>query len=97
MSSSTNFEDGLCNALSKLGLSNLQLKNEQKQAIYGGKDVFLYLPTGLGKSIWFQILPLLFDHKRGLVGGEKRSCATIVYPLIALMAGQVWNMRKSGV
>ena len=33
-SSSQNFEDGLCYALSQLGLSDLQLKNEQNQAIY---------------------------------------------------------------
>ena len=35
-------------------IKNLQLKNEQKQAIhavYSGKDVFVYLPTGFGKSI----------------------------------------------
>ena len=87
-------------ALSKLGLSNLQLKNEQKQAIhviYGGKEVSVYLTTGFGKSIWFQIMPFLFDHKRGLVGCKKRSCAIIVYPLIALMVDQVRNLRKSGV
>ncbi len=94
-SSSQNFEDGVCYALSQLGLSDLQLKNEQKQAIYaiyGGKDVFICLPTGLGKSICFQILPFLFDHKRGLVGGKRRSCA-----IVALMVDQVRNLRKSGV
>ena len=95
-----NFEDGLCYVLSKLRLSNLQLKNEQKQAIhaiYGGKDVCVYLPTGFGNSIWFQILPFLFNHTCGLVGGMKRSCANIVYPLIALTVDQVRNLRKRGV
>ena len=41
-SSSQNFEDGVRYALSQLGLSDLQLKNEQKlaiHAIFGGKDV----------------------------------------------------------
>ena len=37
-SSSQNFDDdfdnGVCYALSRLGLSDLNLKNEQKQAIY---------------------------------------------------------------
>ena len=105
-SSSQNFDDdfdnGVCYALLRLGLSDLKMKNEQKQAIYAmysGKDVFICLPTGFGKSICFQIhvLPFLFDHKHGLVGGKKRSCAIIVSPLIALMVDQVRNLRKSGV
>ena len=56
-SSSQNFEDGLCYALSQLGLSDLQLKNEQKQAIYviyGGKDVNLF-------ANWLQQKYLLSD------------------------------------
>ena len=99
-SSSQNFEDGVRYALSQLGLSDLQLKNEQKlaiHAIFGGKDVFVCLPTGFGKSICFQILPFLFNHKHGLFGGKKRSCAIIVSPFIALMVDQVRNLRKSGV
>ena len=47
-------DDGVGYALSQLGLSNLKLKNEQKQAIYvvyGGKDV--RLPTGFGENVWF--------------------------------------------
>ena len=55
------------------------------------------LPTGFGKSVCFQILPFLFDHKRGLVGGEKITCAIIVSPLTALMADQVSSLRKNGV
>ena len=60
-------------------------------------DVFIYLPTGFGKSIWFQILPFLFNHNHGLVGGKKRSWAIIVYLLIALVVYQVRNLKKSGV
>ena len=97
-SSSQNFDDSLCYTLSQLGLSDLQLKNDQKQAmfaIYGGKGVFVRLPTAFGKIICFQILPFLFDHKCGLVGGKKRNCAVIVSPLIALMVDQVRNLTKS--
>ena len=65
--------------------------------IYSGKDVFICLPTGLGKSISFQKLPFLFAYKRGLVGVKKRNCAIIVSLLIALMVHQVRNLRKSGV
>ena len=41
-------------ALLQLGLSDLKLKNEQKQtiyAVYGGKDVCLL--TGFGENVWF--------------------------------------------
>ena len=63
---------------------------------YGGKDVFVCLLTGFSESISFQILPFLFDHKRALVDGKKRSCV-IVSPRIALKVDQVRNLRKSGV
>ena len=99
-SSSQNFDDGVCYALSQLGLSDLKLKNEQKQAIYAmyvGKDVFVCLPTGFGKSVGFEILPFLFDHKHGLVVGKKRTCAIIVSPLTALMVDQVRNLREDCV
>ena len=65
-SSSQNFDDGVCYGLSQLGLSDLSLKKDQKQAIcvvYSGKVLFVCLPTGFGKSVFFHILPFLFDYK----------------------------------
>ena len=56
----------------------------------------LCLLTGFGERVSFQILSFLFDHKRALVDGKKRSCV-IVSPRIALMVDQVRNLRKSGV
>ena len=43
------FDNGVCYVLSRLGLSHLKLRNEQKQsisAVYDGNDVFVYYPTG---------------------------------------------------
>ena len=50
----------------KVGKAGIVLKPEQLQAVrhmYEGRDVFLWLPTGFGKSICYEVLPFLFDCK----------------------------------
>ena len=45
----------------------LWLKDEQTacvKAIYEGKDEFLWLPTGFGKSMCYEVLPFVFDDKQ---------------------------------
>ena len=99
-SSSHNFADGVNYALSKLGMSHLELKNQQKQAIvavYEGKDVFVFLPTGFGKSVCFQVLPFLFDHKLCLSDGSEKRCVIVVSPLVSLMVDQVRSLKSKGV
>lgn len=47
----------------------LTLKEKQREAIKGfclGRDVFVGLPTGYGKSIIFATIPLIFDKVKGL-------------------------------
>ena len=54
-----NFVSAVSYALAKLGEPHLRLKDEQERsihAIYGGKDVFMFLPTGFGKSVCYQVL-----------------------------------------
>ena len=46
-------------SLEKLGRAGVSLKPEQKlavKAIFEGKDTFLCLPTGYGKSLCYQTL-----------------------------------------
>ena len=46
-----------------------ELKEKQAEAVYeilSGRDVFVALPTGYGKSIIYAILPLAFDKLRGI-------------------------------
>ena len=48
----------------------LCLKEKQFEAILNfvsGRDVFVSLPTGYGKSIIYAILPRIFDKIRGRV------------------------------
>ena len=49
-------------------ISFTELKPKQREAIeafVSGKDVFVALPTGYGKSVIFGILPSLFDKLKG--------------------------------
>ena len=62
------------------------LKPEQLQAVrhmYEGRDVFLWLPTGFGKSICYEVLPFLFDFKLGKIDTESSS-VVLVSPLESL-------------
>lgn len=98
-----NFELSLSYALSCLQLEGLEVKDKQKEAIraiYDGKDVFLWLPTGYGKSLCYQCLPFLFDYKLSkvdLVPPSKKSVCLVVSPLVSLMVDQVVSLRGKGV
>ena len=64
------------------------LSRKQEMAVRGflsGKDVFVMLPTGSGKSLCYSALPILFDkikHRSGHI-------VLVVSPLVALMKDQV--------
>ena len=49
--------------------------------------VFLWLPTGFGKSICFELLPFVFDFKLGRVDTESSS-VIVVSSLVSLMVDQ---------
>ena len=71
-------------------------QREAVQALYEGKDIFLWLPTGYGKSICYQILPFLFDFKlkRAALPPSKH---VVMSPLISLMVDQVTNLWANGI
>ena len=70
-----------------------ELKDEQKEAVKAfanGKDVFVSLPTGYGKSLCYQILPVLFDALRGQPERQTvSSIVVVVSPLTSIMKDQV--------
>ena len=83
------FSSSVTYALQKLGTPDLVLKPEQRTAInavYNGRDVFVWLPTGFGKSLCFHTLPFVFDYKLALTDV---SAVLVITPLIDLMVDQV--------
>lgn len=74
-----------------------KLKTEQEKSIVQfmkGRDVFVSLPTGYGKSLCYIILPSVFDELRKL---SKKSIVLVVSPLVALMRDQVASITAMGV
>lgn len=87
-------------ALKSVGKGHLTLKKEQLSALrhaYDGEDVFVWLPTGFGKSIVYECLPFLFDHKLDRLRACSCNVVLVVSPLVALMIDQVESLRKRGV
>ena len=96
------FEDSISYGLSRIGRPELTLKPQQLEAvryIYEEKDVFLWLPTGFGKSVCYEVLPFVLDHKRGNVGSGEGSYSVVlvISPLVSLMVNQVTSLRERGV
>lgn len=56
------------------------------EALLAGRDCLAVLPTGAGKSLCFQLPPLV---RQGLV--------VVVSPLVALMQDQVQQLRRRGI
>ena len=73
-------------AIDKVGSDlGFTLKPEQKINLLkfaSGRDAFVSLPTGYGKSLCYILLPKLFDALRVACG---QSIILVVSPLIALM------------
>lgn len=80
--------DAIDRAAKHLGCD--RVKPEQEKAIrdfMAGKDVFVALPTGYGKSLCYAALPFAFDCVRSV--SKPSSIVLVVSPLLVLMKDQV--------
>ena len=96
-SGESEFQRALGYAVQRVQTATFVPKPEQTaaiRAIYCGKDVFVWLPTGFGKSFCYEAIPFVLDWK--LDRTESRtvnSLVLIVSPLVALMVDQVRSLR----
>ena len=75
------------------------LKPEQKlclEEFVKGRDVFVILPTGYGKTVCYACVPVACDIYHNKPCGEE-SIIIVVSPLIALIKDQVNNLTKHGI
>ena len=87
----------IAKAAAQLGYSSLKPKQQTALTyFFEGRDVFVNLPTGSGKSLCYFVLPLAFDCLRHCETSPK-SIVLVVSPLIALMKDQVQTLQRKGV
>ena len=99
---STEFREAVAYALSCVSQKDLVLKPKQEEALthlYDGQDVFVWFPTGYGKSLCYQLLPFMFDFKLKRTSSPRveRSVVVVLSPLVSLMVDQVSGLQKRGV
>ena len=69
-----------------------KLRAEQKQALLHfitGRDVFVNLPTGFGKSPIYQLAPSIIEEMSHFDGKIRSAIILVVSPLVSLMKDQV--------
>ena len=89
------FQEALGESALKLG--GLVRKDGQKAAWYAvtfkKQDCLCILPTGFGKSLILQLVPILVDRLEKVT----HSCVLVVSPLNAIISDQIEKLKQRGV
>ena len=75
-----------------------ELLEDQKEALrqfFSGKELYFSAPTGFGKSLIFQCIPLINDYLNDQA--IDTTLAIVISPLQSLMLDQVEQLKKTGV
>ncbi len=82
----------------------VSLKNEQYQCIkefMSGRDIFVNMPTGWGKSLIFQMVPFIEMRLATLLDNatscRRKAILLVICPLVALMKDQVTQLQSRGI
>ena len=77
-----------------------ELRAEQKQALLhliSGRDVFVNLLTGFGKSLIYQLAPSIVEEMSRLGGKIRSAVILVISPLVSLMKDQVQCFERKGI
>lgn len=91
------FSEVVRSSLQIIGKSDISILPQQREAlsyILSGRDTFINLPTGFGKSLIFELTPLCVDRKNNIPLGTSK--VLILSPLISLMDSQVQDLQERG-
>ena len=66
--------------------TSLQFQKEDNRCVYEGKNAFLWLPTGFGKLVGYEMLSCILDYKQSELGTGLSSYTVVllVLPLVSL-------------
>ena len=88
-------------AAKRLGYKLRERQREVVVSFVRGRDVFVCMPTGSGKSLCYSVLPWTFDHLKKHPDHPRlplsQSIVIVVSPLIALMKDQVSALNDKGL
>ena len=85
------FDKALDVARERMGFAELFPKQrEAVEAFVSGRDVFISLPTGYGKSFCYGCLPIVFNCLRN----KTSSIVVVVTPLVAIMKEQAIDFER---
>ena len=91
------FQKAVSGVCATFGVKKLYPQQEKALSEFlSGSDVFVSLPTGFGKSLIFQMAPLVaneLQHSRF----PNQSIVVVISPLVALMKDQVSFLRSLNV
>ena len=96
--SSQDLDAAIAQAFETLGYDRpTRVQEEVIRAFVSGRDVFVIVPTGSGKSLCFVALPLVMDYLRRSTCRKElhHSIVVVISPLTALMKDQVAKYGSS--
>ena len=93
-------EEGIQHGLDKMGYQSLRDgQQEVIEAYLKGNDVFFCSPTGLGKSLCYEIAPYIFDFvlfgKNSVRAKDRMDHVCIVDP-VCIVSFDITDARSSG-